>query len=282
MPDHGADVIASAPCVSAPGQHSQWVGEHRADVAQHGRAELPVHDAVVEGQRQGARPCAPRAAPSTTHGVSLTWPNARIAVSPGVRIGVPASTPNTPTLVIVIVPPARSAGVALPARAVSVSACRARASSGSVSASRVLDVRHDEAALGGRGDAEVHVVLDHDLLGGGVPGRVDQRVPGHRDEQRPGHEQQRRDPQLGELGQLPEPAHRRHRLGHVDLKELGDVRRGERARHHGRGHVLAHAPDRDALLTAGAVAAVAVRDPFPDSAERAGVPASAAAARRPG
>jgi hypothetical protein len=31
----------------------------------------------------------------------------------GVRIGVPASTPNTTTLVIVIVPPARSAGVAL-------------------------------------------------------------------------------------------------------------------------------------------------------------------------
>ena len=57
-----------------------------------------------------------------------------MAVSPGVRIGVPASTPNTPTLVIVIVPSARSAGVAWPARAVSVSACRPRASSGSGSA----------------------------------------------------------------------------------------------------------------------------------------------------
>ena len=68
--------------------------------------------------------------PSTTHGASLTWPKARMAASPGVRIGVPPSTPNTPTLVIVIVPPARSAGVALPARAVSARACRLRASSG--------------------------------------------------------------------------------------------------------------------------------------------------------
>jgi hypothetical protein len=76
--------------------------------------------------------------PSTTQGVSLTWPNARIAVSPGVRIGVPASTPNTPTLVIVMVPPARSAGVALPARAVSVSACRLRASSGRLCACACL------------------------------------------------------------------------------------------------------------------------------------------------
>ena len=117
---------------------------------------------------------------------------------------------------------------------------------------RVLDVRHDEAAVGGHRDAEVHVALDHDLLRGGVPGGVDERVPGHRDEQRPGHEEQRRYPQLGEFGQLADAAHRRHRLGHVDLEELGDVRRGERARHHGRGHVLAHAAHRDALFPARA------------------------------
>jgi hypothetical protein len=76
--------------------------------------------------------------PSTTHGASLTCPNARIAASPGVRMGVPASTPNTPTLVIVIVPPARSAGVALPARAVSVSPARDRASPGRDSRSAFL------------------------------------------------------------------------------------------------------------------------------------------------
>ena len=117
---------------------------------------------------------------------------------------------------------------------------------------RVLDVRHDEATLGRHRDAEVHVVLDHDLLRGGVPRRVDERVPGHRDEQRPGHEQQRRHPQVREFGQLADAAHRGHRLGHVDLQELGDVRRGERARHHGRGHVPAHPADTDALLAARA------------------------------
>jgi hypothetical protein len=69
--------------------------------------------------------------PSTTQGASLIWPNARMADSPGVRIGVPPSTPNTPTLVIVIVPPDRSAGVAFPALVVSVSSASARASPGS-------------------------------------------------------------------------------------------------------------------------------------------------------
>jgi len=117
---------------------------------------------------------------------------------------------------------------------------------------RVLDVRHDEATVGGHRDAEVHVVLDHDLVRGGVPRGVDERVPGHRDEQRPGHEKQRGHPQLREFGQLAHAAHRRHRLGHVDLQELGDVGCSERARHHGRGHVLAHTPDRDAFLPAGA------------------------------
>ena len=39
-----------------------------------------------------------------------------------------------------------------------------------------------------------------------------------------------------------------HRGGHVDVEELGDVRRGERAGHHGRRGRLAHAPDRDPLL----------------------------------
>ncbi len=47
---------------------------------------------------------------------------------------MPVSTPNTPTFVIVIVPPRRSAGVAWPARAVSVSSASARARPGSDSA----------------------------------------------------------------------------------------------------------------------------------------------------
>ena len=59
--------------------------------------------------------------PSTTHGIGLMAPKARIADSPGLMIGVPASTPKTPTLVIVIVPPAMSAGEVRPSRAVAVS-----------------------------------------------------------------------------------------------------------------------------------------------------------------
>ncbi len=42
---------------------------------------------------------------------------------------MPASTPKTPTLVIVIVPPDMSAGWVRPSRAVAVSACSASASS---------------------------------------------------------------------------------------------------------------------------------------------------------
>ena len=52
--------------------------------------------------------------PLCTHGISRTAPKARIAASPGGRIGVPVSTPKTPTLVIVNVPPDMSAGGVLP------------------------------------------------------------------------------------------------------------------------------------------------------------------------
>ena len=54
----------------------------------------------------------------------------------------------------------------------------------------VLDVRHDQAPLGGGGDAQVHVMLDHDLLRVLVPGRVDHGVPHGREKQRVRHEQQ--------------------------------------------------------------------------------------------
>ena len=73
--------------------------------------------------------CRTTTSPSTTHGVGRTTPKHRMADSPGLRIGVPLSTPKVPTLVIVIVPSAMSAGDVRPSRAVSVSACSARASS---------------------------------------------------------------------------------------------------------------------------------------------------------
>src|SRR5699024_8057148 len=42
----------------------------------------------------------------TPDGFFRTGPTARAAASPGLMIGVPASTPNTPTFVMVMVPPA--------------------------------------------------------------------------------------------------------------------------------------------------------------------------------
>ena len=73
-----------------------------------------------------------------THGCLRTAPKHRIADSPGLMIGVPASTPKTPTLVIVKVPPLISAGWVLPSRAVAVSWLRAAASSSSESRSASL------------------------------------------------------------------------------------------------------------------------------------------------
>ena len=112
----------------------------------------------------------------------------------------------------------------------------------------VLDVRDDQPARRGRGDAEVHVVLDHDLLGRLVPAAVDHRVPADGEQQRPRDEQQRADLDAGQLGPQRQPLAQLHHAGHVDGEELRDVRRGEGAGHHRRGGVLADALDRDPLL----------------------------------
>ena len=52
--------------------------------------------------------------PWYSHGWRRTAPIARIAASPGFRIGVPASMPNTPMFVIEIVPPAEVGGLVRP------------------------------------------------------------------------------------------------------------------------------------------------------------------------
>ena len=101
-------------------------------------------------------------------------------------IGVPASTPKTPTLVIVNVPPLISAGWVLPSRAVAVSSLSAAAELEQRQRVGVLDVRDDQPARGGRGDAEVDVALEDDLLGRLVPGRVDLRRTAHRQAAPPG------------------------------------------------------------------------------------------------
>ena len=161
--------------------------------------------------------------------------------SPGFRIGVPVSTPNTPTLVIVIVPPAMSAGVVLPARAVSVSVADRVGQLAQRQLVGVLDVRHDQPAVGGRGDAQIDVVLQDDLAGRFVPAGVDLRGSPSGEDDGLGHEQQRRDLDVAELAPGGDPVAQLHRRGHVDGQELGDVRGGERRGHHRRGRVLTHA-----------------------------------------
>ena len=109
----------------------------------------------------------------------------------------------------------------------------------------VLDVRHQQSARGGRGDPEVDAALEHDLLGGLVPGGVELRVA--RSASRPPwprsaagetltSAKSRR--ALSRLDQL-------HRRGDVAGHPLGDVRRGERRLHHRRRGRLADALDRD-------------------------------------
>ena len=185
---------------------------------------------------------------SSTHGRLLIAPKHRIADSPGLMIGVPASTPKTPTLVIVNVPPAISAGCVLPSRAVAVSSTERRRQLGHREAVGVLDVGHDQAARRGGRDAEVDVVLVDDLLRGLVPERVDLRRALHREDDRAGEDEQRADPDVAEVGALLEPRHELHRRGHVDGDPLGDVRAGEGRLAHRRRHHLAHALDRLAGL----------------------------------
>ncbi|GMA87185.1 hypothetical protein GCM10025868_24350 [Angustibacter aerolatus] len=118
---------------------------------------------------------------------------------------MPVSTPKTPTLVIDMVPPAMSAGWVRPSRAVAVRAASASARLAQGHRLRVLDVRHDEAPRGGGGDAEVHRVLDHDLLGLLVPGRVDLGVPAGREEHGLHDDQQRRHLDIPELAVGAQP-----------------------------------------------------------------------------
>ena len=109
---------------------------------------------------------------------------------------MPVSTPKTPTLVIVNVPPVMSAGGVLPAFAVCTSAVIASASSRRDSRPASLMFGTIRPARGRRGDAQVDVLLDHDLAGRRRPGRVDHRVPLDREQHRLGDQQQRRDPHV--------------------------------------------------------------------------------------
>src|SRR5699024_2243863 len=50
-----------------------------------------------------------------------------------------------------------------------------------------------------------------------------------------------------------QPADHRHRLGDIDVEELGDVRHRERRIDHGLGHHLRHTLERDPLLVFASV-----------------------------
>src|SRR3712207_3694192 len=97
------------------------------------RNRLPSSPSMIRWSNDSAScvTCRGRTFPLCTHGSWRIAPKARIADSPGLRIGVPVSTPKTPTLVMVIVPPVMSSGAVRPARAVSVSSASAPASSAS-------------------------------------------------------------------------------------------------------------------------------------------------------
>jgi hypothetical protein len=84
--------------------------------------------------------CRTASWPSTTQGRSAIRPVATMAHSGLLMIGVPVSTPKPPTLVMVMVPPVRSASPARRSRASSVTRLisRARSRMPSVSASLTL------------------------------------------------------------------------------------------------------------------------------------------------
>ena len=159
-------------------------------------------------------------------------------------IGVPASTPKTPTLVIVNVPAAhlRRLGPALARR--TRQGVDRRAQLGQRQRVGALDVGHDQPARGGGRDAEVHVGLEHDLLGRLVPGRVDLLGAAHRQADRLGHHEQRGHLDVAELAVRLELLDELHRPGDVDGDPLGDVRGRERGVDHRLRHHLPHALDR--------------------------------------
>ena len=108
----------------------------------------------------------------------------------------------------------------------------------------VLQVGYDEPARSRRGDAEVDVALEDDLLGPLVPERVDLRRTAHREHAGPGQHQQRRDLDVAELAAGLEPLDELHRPGDVDGDPLGHVRGGEGRVDHRLPHHLPDALDR--------------------------------------
>ena len=97
----------------------------------------------------------------------------RMALCGGLRIGVDSSEPKTPPLVIVNVPPCRSATVILPSRAFCGQLGDALLDAGEAQLVGVAQHRHHQPLLGADGHADVVVVVINDV--GAVDAGVDQR-----------------------------------------------------------------------------------------------------------
>ena len=167
-----------------------------------------------------------------------------MAASPGFRMGVPASMPKTPMLVMEMVPPGElgRSGLARARRVRQLGQRRGELQQGHPVG--VLDVRHGQAARRGGRDAQVHVVVLDDLLLGLVPAGVERGVVAQGDEHGLGHDGQRRELVAGKRAAGLELRQQFHGRGDVDGQELRDVRCGEGAGNHGGGGELPYALDR--------------------------------------
>ena len=143
----------------------------------------------------------------------------------GLRIGVLRSEPKTPPLVIVNVPPFRSASDSVPssARLANSRICCSISANDMRSASR--STGHDEPFARADGDADVVVVLEHHLVA--LDLGVDARKRAQRADRR--LDEERRDPEadaVAFLERLLVPLAQRHDRRHVDFVEGREHRGG--------------------------------------------------------
>jgi hypothetical protein len=99
----------------------------------------------------------------------------------------------------------------------------------------VAQHRHDQPALGGHGDAEVHVALDDELPGRRVERGVERRMVAERQRGRFQEEGRERQRDAARSGLVEAPRDDRIELGDVGTVEVGDVRDHRRGQRHALG-----------------------------------------------
>lgn len=182
--------------------------------------------------------------PLCSHGCRRAWPRHRMAASPGFRIGVPPSIPNTPMLAMVNVPFFMRSGGVLPSLASAMSAVRALADSFNDIACAALMLGTSRPRGVAAAIPEIDVAVLHDFGRSSVPLGVRSRVAGEREQGRLGHDHERRDSYPGELAIGTESFDQFNRARHVDGDPLRHMGCGESTCHHGLRDDLAHALDR--------------------------------------